>query len=58
MTTSEQPVQHFEGFLERRRDPTPPTTPIPAVSEPEPPPETESVLGDMPNTRPGPSADA
>jgi len=32
----------------------PPTTPIPAQSEPpEPEPETESVLGDMPNERPG-----
>ncbi len=57
MTTSEQTI-HLEGVIERRRDPTPPTTPIPAVNEPEPPPETESVLGDMPNTRPGPSADA
>jgi hypothetical protein len=57
MTTSEQSVvEHLEGVLERR-DPTPPTTPIPAVNEPEPPPETESVLGDMPNTRPGPRAD-
>ena len=32
----------------------PPTTPIPAQPEsPEPEPETESVLGDMPNERPG-----
>ena len=31
---------------------TPPTTPIPE-QPPEPEPETESVLGDMPNERPG-----
>ncbi|MBB5897344.1 hypothetical protein ACFFS4_21865 [Kutzneria kofuensis] len=36
--------------------PAPPTTPIPAQPEPpEPRPETESVLGDMPNERPGTS---
>ncbi|HEY0496987.1 MAG TPA: hypothetical protein VGD48_14685 [Kutzneria sp.] len=34
--------------------PAPPTTPIPAQPQPpEPEPETESVLGDMPNERPG-----
>jgi hypothetical protein len=32
--------------------PAPPTTPIPAQPA-EPEPETESVLGDMPNERPG-----
>lgn len=33
--------------------PAQPTTPIPAQQAPEPLPETESVLGDMPNERPG-----
>ena len=47
----------FKNFIERRGHETgawrgavgatPPTTPIPAQS----PPETETVLGDMPNTR-------
>jgi hypothetical protein len=32
--------------------PAPPTTPIPVQPE-TPEPETESVLGDMPNERPG-----
>jgi uncharacterized membrane protein len=49
-------LRRFKEFIERRGratgawrgDVAPPTTPIPAQQ----PPETESVLGDMPNVRP------